>query len=184
MDDVRGGSFNREQRAAPRMNRTPVKSLLSTRPIVAGITIIDIYWIVEAIIGVITVWAALADTDVKYWFNGNAAFFGSLMVVFAICRVFNILEDEVNAFMSLALILACTQIFGIKADMIKEQLDKVSPTVTYYAQVPQQASLPATPKTCTWYNTAKGIKLNEAQAQWCATEKTKGNPEASVCECK
>lgn len=180
MDDVRGASFNRDKK----MNRAPVKSLLSTRPIVAGLTIIDIYWIIEGIIGVITVWAALADTDVKYWFNGNAAFFGSLMVVFAICRVFNILEDEVNAFMSLALILACTQIFGIKADMIKEQLDKVSPTVTYYAQVPQQASLHTTPKTCTWYNTTKGIKLNDAQAKWCADEVQKNNPEAKVCECK
>lgn len=182
MDDVRGNF--RDQKATQKMNRPKVDSLLSTRPMVIGLTIIDIYWIIEAIIGIGIVWAALADSDVKNWFNGNAAFFGTLMIIFAGCRVFNILEDEVNAFMSLALILACTQIFGIKADMIKEQLDKVSPTVTYYAQVPQQASLPATPKTCTWYNTAKGIKLNEAQAQWCATEKTKGNPEASVCECK
>jgi len=183
MDDVRG-NYREQQRAAPKMNRTKVDSPLSTRPIVMGLTIIDLYWVIEAIIGVCIVWAALADTDVKFWFNGNAAFFGTLMIVFAICRVFNILEDEVNAFMSLALILACTQIFGINKEMVQAQLSKAAPTITYYAQVPQQASLHATPKACTWYNTAKSIKLNNAQAQWCATEKAKGTPEASVCECK
>jgi len=182
MDDVRGNF--RDQKAAQKMNRPKVDSLLSTRPMVMGLTIIDIYWIIEAIIGIGIVWAALADTDVKYWFNGNAAFFGTLMIIFAGCRVFNILEDEVNAFMSLALVLACTQIFGIKPDMVADQLSKAAPTISYYAQVPQQASLHATPKACTWYNTAKSIKLNDAQAQWCATEKAKGTPEASVCECK
>lgn len=183
MDDIRGGNFQREQRAAQKMNKTKVDSLLSTRPIVVGLTLIDIYWIIEAIIGVAIVWAALADTEVKYWFNGNAAFFGTLMIIFAGCRVFNILEDEVNAFMSFALVLACTQIFGIKQEMVKDQLDKVIPTVNYYAQVPQAASL-SSPKACTWYNTAKGIKLNDAQAQWCSAEKANGNPEAAVCECK
>lgn len=184
MDDVRGGNFQRDQRTAQKMNRAKVDSLLSTKPIVAGLTLVDIYWIIEAIIGVAIVWAALADTEVKNWFNGNAAFFGTLMIIFAGCRVFNILEDEVNAFMSLALIMACTQIFGINKEMVQEQLSKAAPTVTYYAQVPQPASLPTTSKTCTWYNTAKGIKLNDAQAKWCADEVQKNNPEAKACECK
>ena len=184
MDDVRG-NYRDQPKAVPKMNRTKVDSLLSTRPMVMGLTIIDIYWVIEAIIGVFIVWAALADTDVKYWFNGNAAFFGTLMIIFAGCRVFNILEDEVNAFMSLALVLACTQIFGIKPEMVKEQITKVAPTVTYYAQVPQNISQGApADKKCEWYNTAKNIKLTPSQGQWCAQELAKQNPDASVCECK
>lgn len=182
MDDVRR-NYRDQPRAVSKMNRAKVDSLLSTRPIVMGLTIIDIYWVVEAIVGVCIVWAALADTDVKFWFNGNAAFFGTLMIIFAGCRVFNILEDEVNAFMSFALVLACTQIFGINKEMVQEQLSKAAPTVTYYAQVPQAASLSST-KACTWYNTTKGIKLNDAQAKWCADEVQKNNPEAKACECK
>lgn len=181
MDDVRGNF--RDQKATQKMNRPKVDSLLSTRPMVMGLTIIDIYWIIEAIIGVAIIWAALADTDVKNWFNGNAAFFGTLMIFFAGCRVFNILEDEVNALMSFMLILACTQIFGIKPDMVVDQIAKASPTITYYAQVPQSSSLnPA--KACEWYNTAKNIKLNQSQGDWCAKELAANNPEAKVCACK
>lgn len=184
MDDVRG-NYREQPRTAPKMNRTKVDSLLSTRPIVIGLTLIDLYWIIEAVIGVVIVWAALADTDVKYWFNGNAAFFGTLMIIFAGCRVFNILEDEVNAFMSLALVLACTQIFGIKPDMVADQIAKASPTITYYAQVPQPNSLQAAPaKACEWYNTAKNIKLNPSQGEWCAKEVAAKNPESNVCVCK
>ena len=184
MDDVRG-NYRDQPRAVSKMNRAKVDSLLSTRPIVMGLTIIDIYWVIEAIVGVCIVWAALADTDVKFWFNGNAAFFGTLMIIFAGCRVFNILEDEVNAFMSLALVLACTQIFGIKPDMVADQLSKAAPTITYYAQVPQPASLQSTPaKACEWYNTAKNIKLTPSQGEWCAKEVTAKNPEANVCACK
>ena len=184
MDDVRG-NYREQQRAAPKMNRTKVDSPLSTRPMVMGLTIIDIYWIIEAIIGVCIVWAALADTDVKNWFNGNAAFFGTLMIFFAGCRVFNILEDEVNALMSFMLILACTQIFGIKPDMVADQFSKAAPTITYYAQVPQASSLQAAPaKACEWYNTAKNIKLNSSQGEWCAKEVAAKNPEANVCACK
>lgn len=183
MDDVRGNY--RDQPRASKVNRTKVDSLLSTRPIVMGFTIIDIYWVIEAIIGVCIVWAALADTDVKFWFNGNAAFFGTLMIIFAGCRVFNILEDEVNAFMSLALVLACTQIFGIKPDMVADQLSKAAPTITYYAQVPQPNSLQATQaKACEWYNTAKNIKLTPSQGEWCAKEVAAKNPDANVCFCK
>lgn len=184
MDDVRG-NYRDQPRAVSKMNRAKVDSLLSTRPIVMGLTIIDIYWVIEAIVGVCIVWAALADTDVKFWFNGNAAFFGTLMIIFAGCRVFNILEDEVNAFMSLALVLACTQIFGIKPDMVADQLSKAAPTITYYAQVPQASSLQAAPaKACEWYNTAKNIKLNPSQGEWCAKEVAAKNPEANVCACK
>lgn len=184
MDDVRG-NYRDQPRAVSKMNRAKVDSLLSTRPIVMGLTIIDIYWVIEAIVGVCIVWAALADTDVKFWFNGNAAFFGTLMIIFAGCRVFNILEDEVNAFMSLALVLACTQIFGIKPDMVADQLSKAAPTISYYAQVPQPASLQSTPaKACEWYNTVKNIKLTPSQGEWCAKELAAKNPDANVCACK
>lgn len=183
MDDVRGNF--RDQKATQKMNRPKVDSLLSTRPMVIGLTIIDIYWIIEAIIGIGIVWAALADTDVKNWFNGNAAFFGTLMIFFAGCRVFNILEDEVNALMSFMLILACTQIFGIKPDMVADQLSKAAPTISYYAQVPQASSLQAAPaKACEWYNTAKSIKLTQSQGEWCAKEVAAKNPAANVCACK
>ena len=87
--------------------------------------------------------------------------------------------------MSLALVLACTQIFGIKPDMVADQLSKAAPTITYYAQVPQPNSLQATQaKACEWYNTAKNIKLTQSQGEWCAKEVAAKNPESNVCVCK
>lgn len=176
-------------------NKQRVASWFSASPIAFGLTVTDVYWIIEGFAGAALVYAALTETGSAHqWFGGNAAFVGSMMIVATCFRVGDFMVDEITIAMNVLLLFAASSIFGITATDVKNELMAASPTFNYHAQTPQQpsrlppvqqASLSPTAKTsCVWHNTSQNRALKGDEAQWCKNaveNKLKGY---EFCKCQ
>ena len=174
-----------------RDNQERVASFISASPIVFGLTIADMFWIVEGIAGAALSYAAFTGTgSAAHWFGGHASAVGIFMVAATFFRVTNFMEEETNMVMSVLLLLAAGSIYGISGNDVTNELKGVTPTFNYHAQTPQKANLPqiqqatlAPRASCVWHNTKQNRALKGTEAQWCKAAVESKQAGSEFCKC-
>ena len=139
------------------INKVRAATFISSRPLVMGLTIADMYWILEGVSGAAMAYYAMAGNEIDNWFSGHASTIGVLMVLAAVLRVSNFWEEEINIAASALLLVLAANAGGAKPD-IERAIQNGAPSFSYNANVAQP---------CTWKNIKTGAVLNPAEIKWC-----------------
>ena len=159
------------------VNKVRAATFISSRPLVMGLTIADMYWVLEGIAGAGMAYYAFSSDEIDHWFGGHASTIGVLMVLAAVLRVSNFWEEEINIAASALLLVLAANAGGAKPD-IERTIQNGAPSFSYNANVAQ----PSSGVKAQWFNTEKNIWLEgdpsnpKTQAGWCAKY------QAKVCE--
>ena len=141
------------------VNKVRAATFLSSRPLLMGLTIADMYWILEGVAGAAMAYYAFTSNEINHWFGGHASTIGIMMVLAAVLRVSNFWEEEINIAASALLLVLAANAGGAKPD-IERTIQNGAPSFSYNANVAQ-------PDNCTWKNIKTGAVLNPAEIKWC-----------------
>lgn len=172
-----------------------ISSFIATKQWALGLTIADMYWLIESIIGIFLIYKGIGRVleDDSSKLERMLPVIGIMMIVFAILRVTNTFEEEVNILSSLALVaLIMTMVSMADNKVIDKQILTDSVRMSYNAVIPDVDSISnneptnasGNKKSCQWFNTRTNEWLNGDKAKWCkdaVEKKWQGN---EFCTCK
>lgn len=147
------------------VNKVRAATFISSRPLLMGLTLADMYWVLEGFAGAGMAYYAFSGDDIDHWFGGHASTIGVLMVLAAVLRVSNFWEEEINIAASALLLVLAANAGGAKPD-IEHTIQNGAQSFSYYANVAQ-------PDNCKWFNKKQNIWLKgdpndeTTEAGWC-----------------